>query len=109
MKYYANFTGKFDQIKQVSEYVYSLTVSERDLEDEIGTEAMEDGYWTIATDAYGIEDGDIWFLLYTPDTPIDMLNEELLSWWPGRWEDTPPQTLSWYCLYNIHTGEAFFG
>ena len=48
------------------------------------------------------------FVFYTPETPVAGLDEDFLSWWPGRYGETPPETLNCYALWNTEGGYGFF-
>lgn len=101
------FTGRFGQIKQIDEHTYSMTLEKLSTEDETGKEWLENETRFIAADPYGLEDGDV-FLFYTPQTPVEGLSEAFLSWWPGRYEQKKPSTLSRYAIYNQKLEYGFF-
>lgn len=106
--YICDFSGRFSDIQKVDEYSYSLTLAELDSDYEAGKEWIENGTKNISSEPYGMEDGDE-FILYLPDTPIDGLDEEFLSWWPGRYAlEGQPETLEMYGLYNVKMGYGFF-
>ena len=105
--YFSSFSGKFENIMQINDYTYSLTLSEITIEDPIGEETIADDTLYIASEPYGMEDGTE-YLLYLPETPVSGLSEEFLSWWPGRWDEDVKSTLSYYGLYNVKMGYGFF-
>ena len=109
--YLCDFSGRFEDIRQITPYIYSMTLAELDTEKEEGEEWIEDDVLYIAARPYGLEDGEE-FLLYTPGVPLEEIPEEFLSWWMGRGsyqEDAGSrQTLPCYGLFNIATGEGFF-
>lgn len=105
-----NFSGQFDDIKQINDYSYSMTLKEITTQNQIGEEWIEDDIRYIASSPYGLEQGKE-FILYTPETPIDELSEEFLSWWSNRYllhDKEPLITLSCYGLYNQEMGYGFF-
>ena len=106
--YICDFSGRFSDIEKVDEYSYSLTLAELDSDYEAGKEWIENGTKNISSEPYGMEDGDE-FILYLPDTPIDGLDEEFLSWWPMCHAEDRPETLEMYGLYNVKMGYGFFG
>ena len=107
--YLCHFSGRFLNIEKVDEYSYSLRLAELDSDYEAGKEWIENGTKNISSEPYGMEDGDE-FILYLPDTPTDGLDEEFLSWWPGRYAlEGQPETLEMYGLYNVKMGYGFFG
>lgn len=106
--YTCSFSGQFYDIKQINDHTYSMTLGELFSQETAGTEWMEDGIRYIAAEPYGL-DGGKEFLFYTPDTLLDELSEEFLSWWPGRWDmDSNDGTLSCYGLYNKEAEYGFF-
>ena len=109
--YLCDFSGRFEDIRQITPYIYSMTLAELDTEKEEGEEWIEDDVLYIAARPYGLEDGEE-FLFYTPGVPLEEIPEEFLSWWMGRGsyqEDAGSrQTLPCYGLFNIAAGEGFF-
>ena len=109
--YLCDFSGWFENIRQITPYIYSMTLAELDTEKEEGEEWIEDDVLYIAARPYGLEDGEE-FLLYTPGVPLEEIPEEFLSWWMGRGsyqeDEGSRQTLPCYGLFNIATGEGFF-
>ena len=109
--YLCEFSGRFEDIRQITPYIYSMTLAELDTEKEEGEEWIEDDVLYIAARPYGLEDGEE-FLLYTPGVPLEEIPEEFLSWWMGRGsyqeDEGSRQTLPCYGLFNIATGEGFF-
>lgn len=107
--YICAFSGQFDDIKQVNDYTYSMTLSEITTQDNEGEEWIKDQIRYIASVPYGMEDGEE-FLLYNPETPIKELPENFLSWWPKRYlsEEEVEEILSCYGLYNKEMGYGFF-
>lgn len=112
--YLCSFAGRFSLSERLDVHSYALTLEEVTLDRPAGEEWVEDGILYVSSGPYGLyndyTDGKMSrsFVLYTPDTPIFGLNEELLSWWPGRFEENPPQTLNCYALWNVDAGIAFF-
>lgn len=108
--YVCEFSGQFDDIKQVDDHTYSMTLGEVTTSKEKDEDWIEGRIRYIASDPYGLEDGKE-FLLYTPETPIEGLSEEFLSWWPNRYTQSgeqPLETLSCYGIYNQKMGYGFF-
>ena len=109
--YLCDFSGRFEDIRQITPYIYSMTLAELDTEKEEGEEWIEDDVLYIAASPYGLEVGEE-FLLYTPGVPLEEIPEEFLSWWMGRGsyqeDEGSRQTLPCYGLFNIATGEGFF-
>ncbi len=109
--YLCDFSGRFEDIRQITPYIYSMTLAELDTEKEEGEEWIEDDVLYIAARPYGLEDGEE-FLLYTPGVPLEEIPEEFLSWWMGRGsyqeDGGSRQTLPCYGLFNIAAGKGFF-
>lgn len=105
--YVCEFSGRFDSVEQVDDTTYSMKLSEITTTDDAGIEWIEDGVRYISAEPYGMEGGEE-FLFYLPQTPVAGLSEQFLSWWPGRYEDPQPDTLSYYGILNVTTGYGFF-
>ena len=107
--YTCEFSGKFEEIKKVNDYTYTMTLAEVTTEKKEGEEWIEDQILYIAAGPYGLEDGKE-FLLYTPETPIKELSEGFLNWWPKRYsqEEQPLEKLSCYGIYSKETENGFF-
>lgn len=107
--YICSFSGAFADIEKVSEYAYQMNLSSLITQHQLGEEWIEDEIRYVASDPYGMEDGTE-FILYLPDTPLDPLSEEFLSWWPYRYEQetNPRTTLSCYGILNVAMGYGFF-
>ena len=110
-QYICDFSGLFDNIRQIDDHTYSMTLSKIVAEKENGEEWIEDGILNKYSEPYGMEDGTE-YLLYTPDTKIAEVPKEFLNWYPG-WnfvdeDGNQPDTLSCYGIYNIKMGYGFF-
>lgn len=106
--YICNFSGTFVEIEQINEYSYRMILSDLALEQAPGEEWIEVGYRYVACTPYGIDGGNE-FILYLPDTPLSEVSEEMLSWWPYRFDQENVYTnLSCYGVLNVSTGHAFF-
>jgi len=107
--YTCEFSGKFEEIKQVNDYTYTMTLAEVTTEKKEGEEWIEDQIRYIAAGPYGLESGKE-FLFYTPETPIKELSEEFLNWWPQRYlqGEHALEKLSCYGIYNKETESGFF-
>lgn len=106
--YVCGFDGRFEDIKRIDEYSYSLTLAEVNSDYEDGKTWVEDGVRYISAEPYGVESGEE-FILYLPETPINELLEDFLSWWPYRFdEENQPDTLRSYGIYNAELGYGFF-
>ena len=86
--YISTFSGGFGDIRQVDDHTWAMTLKELTVQETPGEEWIEDGVRYIASEAYGLDEGTE-FLLYSPKTPTEGLNEEFLTWRPS-WnvEDT---------------------
>lgn len=113
--YTCAFSGKFENIEKVNAYSYKMTLADVITEKTVGEEWIESEIRYIASDPYGLNDpineqGCTEFVFYLPNTPIDQVPEEFLSWWPYRYsQDTEPKTmLSCYGILNVTTNFGFF-
>lgn len=108
--YECNFSGKFSQIEKIEDYAYKMHLESIKTDNEEGEESfydMGDGnvLKVVQSTAYGVDGGDE-FILYLPNTPMDVLDEEFLSW--ALTEDRTNDTLGRYGLYNINGENGFF-
>lgn len=106
--YVCQFTGRFGEMKRLTQYAYSLTLEELVFE-EAGKEWVEDGILYISAEPLGLAGGDE-FVLYVPETSAEELNGYFLEWWPDawRWREGSQKTLQRYGLCNTATGAGFF-
>lgn len=107
--YVCTFAGKFENIQKIDGYSYSMVLAEIQTEKSVGEEWIEDGILYIASEPAGIAGGNE-FVLYLPDTPIDTVSQEFLSWWPYRYSqsENPIDTLSCYGILNVAEQFGFF-
>lgn len=105
--YICNFNGKFSNIKRVNDYTYTMTLERMNIKEIDGSRWISDKILYIASVPYGLEEGRE-YVFYTPNAPIGIMDEEFLSWWPGRWSGKKYNTLSCYGLYNKAMGYGFF-
>jgi hypothetical protein len=108
--YVSNFTGKFENITKINDYTYSMVIKDNlELAQKENETWFADGLKFISGDPIGItKDTD--YVLYTSETPLKELSNEILSWWPEITlpEEERPEKLSCYCLYNVKEKVAFF-
>ena len=104
--YISTFSGRFGDIRQVDDHTWAMALEELTVQEEPDTEWIEDGVRYIASEAYGLEEGKE-FLLYSPATPTEGLNEDFLTWWPS-WNVEDTGTLSCWGLLNREMGYGFF-
>lgn len=105
--YICNFIGQFVDIQKTGEHTYEMTLEgtqTEDIDDEI-----VDGVHRVPSDPYGITGGEK-FTLYTPDTPLSEIPEDLEGWDPYRFSEGSESrtTIEAYALYNEATGDGFF-
>ena len=105
--YTCTFRGTFENITKKSDYSYEMTLGEIETFETPGDEWIENDTKYIASTPYGIEGGE-GFVFGTPETPLYILGDDFLSWWPGRYDDTYRETLGCYGILNENTGEGFF-
>lgn len=107
--YVSVFEGQFTDIEQISDYAWSMKLTKLSTEKEPDTSWIEDGVRYIATEAYGVADGEE-FILYASGTPADELPAECRTWWPDayHWRNGKLDELLGWALYNVNTGQSFF-
>ena len=104
--YISTFSGRFGRIRQVDDHTWAMSLEELTVQETPGEEWIEDGVRYIAAEAYGLEEGTE-FLLYSPETPTEGLDEEFLTWWPS-WNVEDTGTLNCWGLLNQAMGYGFF-
>lgn len=106
--YVCGFSGKFENVKKLNDYSYRMELTELKTERKEGEEWIEDSVRYVASGPYGIETGTE-FVLYLPETPISVVSQDFLSWWPYRYESSNLRsTLSCYGIQNVSTQYGFF-
>ena len=104
--YISTFSGRFGRIRQVDDHTWAMSLEELTVQETPGEEWIEDGIRYIAAEAYGLEEGTE-YLLYSPETPTEGLDEEFLTWWPS-WNVEDTGTLNCWGLLNQAMGYGFF-
>lgn len=105
--YCCEFTGKFTELTQESEYVYSCQLEDLSYADEVDTVEYIDDMQFVYTGACGIEGAEkVYF--YLPGAKLADLPEELL-YWIGYYDlsNVTETELSEYALYQ-EPGESGF-
>ena len=108
-RYESRFSGRFSEMTQINEYAFSMRLESLTTEAEVGEEWIEERLLYIASEPHGIDGGEE-FILYLPGTPLKVLNEDFIGWWPNAylWWEGSIDTLSSYGLHNVNTGAGFF-
>ncbi len=101
--YCADFSGKFTDIEKTDDYSYKMKLSEFDIENE-GNEYIEDEMRYVVSVPNGMDGTE--YVLYVPQTPIENLSDEFLSW--RKIKDDSVNQLSVYGIENKTTGIGFF-
>ena len=104
--YESNFSGKFGLAERLDMYTYSTKLLELTLDRPQGEEWIQDETKYISWTPYGLENCES-FLIYLPNTPVNLLAEDTYYWWPGRYYEDYT-TLHGYGLMNIEDGSCFF-
>jgi len=113
--YTCDFSGKFENIEKLNEYSYKMTLTDVETNKAVGEEWIEDEIRYVASAPHGLNDPInnqecTEFVFFLPDTPINQVPEEFLSWWPYRYtqETARKTTLSCYGILNTATNFGFF-
>lgn len=105
--YESSFSGKFENITQISDHSYAMTLTQVELDRPEGEEWIQDGIRYVSSDAFGLTGGEK-FVFYLPETPLEGLSEDLLMWWHFRYDRENYETLSAYGIENVAKGYGFF-
>lgn len=108
--YICEFNGTFENITQINEYSYSMTLGVLNYESEVGDEWINNRVRYVGTEVVGLTDGSE-YILYTPEAPVSELSENFLSWWPYRFDQEKDYftELTCYGIYNCAEEYGFFG
>ena len=111
--YTCEFSGKFENIEKVNEYSYKMTLTDIKTEKTVGEEWIENEIRYIASEPHGLNvpfsnQQCAEFVFYSPDTPVNQVSQEFLSWWPYCYSQESKTTLSCYGILNVATNEGFF-
>ena len=103
------FSCRFTDIQQISDFVWLMKLSELSTGRPRGEVWIEDQILYVAAEPFGLIGGKE-FLLYAPGTPAEELTEGARSWWPDaeRWRSGETDRLSGWGLYGISSGAGFF-
>lgn len=103
-QYFCDFSGQFNDWQPINGYSGTLTLAA--LTPYEAQDHLKDGIRYIASEPYGLENCTT-FILYSPDTPMDVLSEDCLSWLYGSMSELPKDRLGCYVIYNPIEGYAF--
>ncbi len=98
--YICEFTGKFTQPQQVSDYIFTMSLDYLDVVGNVGDRYTKDGVLYICSEAYGFDNADE-FLIYLPGCPLEQVAEGYLSWSSVNSDirETIPSGV--YGIYNV--------
>ena len=107
--YVCEFSGKYEIAEQIDDYSYSLRFTEVTTQKDKDTQWIDDSVKYIYSEAYGVYENTE-YVLYTDVTPVEAVSEEVIMWWPYRYnyKEDNIKTLSCYALYNERDGIGFF-
>ncbi len=106
--YLCGFRGRFTVLYHPDETSWVLKMDQLEQEQTDGESWIEDGVRYVGSYPYGL-DGGVDYILYAPERPVEGLSEELISWWPGRWNpDGVPETLECWGIESVDAGYGFF-
>ena len=106
--YYCNFTGSFTEFRKVDPYTWSMRLASLNYEDPVGFGWTDGSIHYIASDAYGISGGDL-FYLYLPGHPVSTLSEGFMSWARMYMGYQDLTTLNIYGIYNVNGEDGWGG
>jgi len=104
------FNGKFTAAVKVNDFIYTMKVEFIETEKPYGEEEIIDGVRVQASDPYGFDDADE-FYIYLPGILLGELPGAFVDWvqMPMAWTDEDmPETLPFYGLYNAGGEQGFF-
>lgn len=112
--YQCTFYGQFENVQQLDEYSYKMTLAGIVMEQIPGEEWFEDDIRFVASEPYGLtaamsSEIATEYILYLPNTPKTHVSEDFLIWWPYRFDEAAAEgTLLSYAIMNVSTYDGFF-
>lgn len=107
VRYYSNFSGRFEQIQKLSDCVYRMYLADVVTEGEIGDQEIVDQCLNVRTEPYGIT-ADTEYYLYLPGAADSEMPTVPEAGWAGvEYSDTQPRILNSCVLYNAQQGSPF--
>lgn len=103
-QYFCDFSGRFTNLIRLNDFSYAITLDT--LTVVPAKDHIQDGVRYAASGPYGLENSTA-FVLYTPDTPMNSLSEEFISWICGPLSAMPKDRLGCYAIYNEGNQSAF--
>lgn len=110
-QYVCYFSGKFSQLKKISDFEYSMECDSLSQEGTVNEETIgDDGIRYITSKPYGFDDAGE-FRLYLPGMKINDLPEGFMEWVSVPRETNPESggRLPFFGLYNVGGKEGFSG
>lgn len=108
--YICNFSGTFQDLRQLDDTSYAMTLGTLTAQETEGEEWTENSTQYVGAAPYGLEGGST-FVLYAPEASTDVLTTDALqAEWP-QWnlpETVPEGQLGCWLLYNQAMDQAFF-
>lgn len=107
--YVCGFQGRFTDIQQSSDTVFSMRLESVTTEKPEGETWIEDNIRYIASEPYGLTGGAD-FLLCAPGTLADDLPAGCRDWWPDAWlwRSGEAEALDGWALCNVDEGFGFY-
>ena len=106
--YVCRFHGRFSQPVREAEGVWTLQLSQLELDEGQPPEVIEDGIRFVLAAPYGLENAKQ-VTLYQPGVPVDTLPEEFLPWSHLMEIDPDAKKLPYYALWNPVDECGFIG
>lgn len=106
--YVCRFHGQFSQPVREAEGVWTLQLSQLELDEGQQPELIEDGIRFVLAAPYGLENAKQ-VTLYQPGVPVDILPEEFLPWSHLTEIDPDAKELPYYALWNPVDESGFIG
>ena len=105
--YYSDFTGTLSIVAQVGEHIWKLRVDSLKLNSAPGEEDIDGNIRFVATEPYGISEGDE-MTLYLPGAPLESFSQDMLMW-AHLLSAEPPTVLEDWFLYSLTNDSGFVG
>ncbi|MBR5751001.1 MAG: hypothetical protein IKX84_01315 [Clostridia bacterium] len=106
--YCCSFAGRMSLAGQADEYAWKVHVDQLKVNEEVGSEYIDDGIRFVIVEPYGISEGDD-MLLYRPGTPVNVLSEDMYLWAHVMDDGEPAEALETWFLMSEKNESGFVG
>ena len=105
--YFCSFSGLMTITERIDENTWKVYINEL-TKDETESEAIDDGIRFVASEIYGLSEGDE-MTLYGPETKLSAIPEEMVIWTHALDFEEKPETIGAWFLSSEKNESGFIG